>query len=86
MCKNCGRQFVENPTKKVISKETWNLVDKLLYLSTTKFVKLIFFCRIVASSNKKMELTTKAEPISHKFKYFSDFCVSSFLMLGLQGV
>jgi insertion element IS1 protein InsB len=30
MCNNCGRQFVENPTKKVISQETWDLVDKLL--------------------------------------------------------
>ena len=29
MCNNCGRQFVENPTKKVISQETWDLVDKL---------------------------------------------------------
>ena len=30
MCKVCGRQFVENPTKKIISQETWDLVDKLL--------------------------------------------------------
>ena len=30
MCKNCDRQFIENPTQKVISKETWSLVDKLL--------------------------------------------------------
>ena len=30
MCKDCGRQFVENPTKKIISQETWDLVDKLL--------------------------------------------------------
>jgi len=30
MCNNCGRQFIENPTKKVISKEIWELVDKLL--------------------------------------------------------
>jgi len=29
-CKNCGRQFVENPQKKVIPKETWDIVDKLL--------------------------------------------------------
>lgn len=29
-CKNCGRQFVENPEKKIISREQWNLVDKLL--------------------------------------------------------
>jgi len=30
MCKDCGRQFVENPTKKIISQGTWDLVDKLL--------------------------------------------------------
>ena len=30
MCKDCNRQFIENPTKKVISDETWELVDKLL--------------------------------------------------------
>ena len=29
-CKNCGRQFVENPQKKIISQMTWDLVDKLL--------------------------------------------------------
>ena len=29
-CKNCGYQFVENPGNKIIPKETWNLVDKLL--------------------------------------------------------
>ena len=30
LCNACGRQFVENPTKKIISQETWDLVDKLL--------------------------------------------------------
>jgi transposase-like protein len=30
MCNDCGRQFIENPTKKIISQETWDLVDKLL--------------------------------------------------------
>ena len=29
-CKDCGRQFIEKPTKKTISKQTWELVDKLL--------------------------------------------------------
>jgi transposase-like protein len=29
-CKLCGRQFVEDPKNKVISQETWTLVDKLL--------------------------------------------------------
>lgn len=29
-CKDCGRQFVLNPTKKVISDETKERIDKLL--------------------------------------------------------
>ena len=29
-CKDCGRQFIENPTKKYITQEQWELVDKLL--------------------------------------------------------
>jgi IS1 family transposase len=29
-CKDCGRQFVENPSNKVIPKKDWELVDKLL--------------------------------------------------------
>ncbi len=29
-CRDCGRQFVEHPTKKVIDQETWALVDRLL--------------------------------------------------------
>ncbi len=29
-CKDCGRQFIENPTKKYVTQEQWELVDKLL--------------------------------------------------------
>lgn len=29
-CKDCGRQFVENPQNKIISQETKGLIDKLL--------------------------------------------------------
>ena len=29
-CKDCGREFVENPENKVVPQETWDLVDKLL--------------------------------------------------------
>ena len=29
-CKECRRQFVENPSNKIISQETWDIVDKLL--------------------------------------------------------
>ena len=30
MCKECKRQFVNNPKNKIIPKQTWELVDKLL--------------------------------------------------------
>jgi insertion element IS1 protein InsB len=30
MCKDCRRQFVADATKKVISPQTWELIDKLL--------------------------------------------------------
>lgn len=29
-CRDCGRQFVENPQNKVINQETKDLIDKLL--------------------------------------------------------
>jgi len=29
-CRECERQFVNNPTNKKISAETWEMVDKLL--------------------------------------------------------
>jgi transposase-like protein len=29
-CKDCGRQFVINPTNKTVSDETKQLIDKLL--------------------------------------------------------
>ena len=30
LCKECGRQFIENPSKKIISQETKDIIDKLL--------------------------------------------------------
>lgn len=30
LCRNCGRQFVEEPDNKIISQATKNLIDKLL--------------------------------------------------------
>ena len=29
-CKKCGRQFIENPTKKIITQETIEMIDRLL--------------------------------------------------------
>ena len=30
VCKDCGRQFVENPPNKRIQQQLWDMVDKLL--------------------------------------------------------
>jgi IS1 family transposase/transposase-like protein len=30
LCKECGRQFIENPSKKIISQETKDIIDRLL--------------------------------------------------------
>ena len=30
MCKDCGRQFVENPEHRIIDDETKELIDKML--------------------------------------------------------
>jgi len=30
MCRDCRRQFVPDATKKVLSPQTWELIDKLL--------------------------------------------------------
>ena len=29
-CKDCRRQFIENPTQKIITQDQWDCVDKLL--------------------------------------------------------
>ena len=31
LCRECGRQFVENPTQKRISQETKEFIDRLLF-------------------------------------------------------
>jgi len=38
------------------------------------------------NANKKMELTTKAEPIFGEFKGLGGFCVSSFSTLGIKNI
>ena len=63
MCKDCGRQFVEDPTNKKISRETWELVDKLLL----EKIPLAGISRVTGISepwiqnyvNKKYELVPK---------------------------
>ena len=35
-CKDCTRQFIENPQNKVIPQSTWDIADKLLLEKISK--------------------------------------------------
>jgi len=73
ICHACGRQFVENPTKKCISQETKDLIDKLLL----ERVPLAGIARVTGVSetwlqnyvNQKYEAVPRKieEPIKKKF-------------------
>ena len=72
LCKDCGRQFVENPTKKYISDETKRLIDRLLL----EKIPLAGIARALEISetwlqgyvNKKMEETPREIKVSAKSK------------------
>ena len=69
-CKDCGRQFVENPQNKKIPQETWNIVDKLLL----EKIPIAGISRVTGISepwlqryiNQKYENTPKEFDISKK--------------------
>jgi IS1 family transposase/transposase-like protein len=71
-CKACGRQYVVNPTKKTISQETWDLVDKLLL----EKIPLAGISRVTGISevwlqqyvNKKYEATSRQVQVKKKEK------------------
>ena len=71
-CKECGRQYVVNPTKKIISQETWDLVDKLLL----EKIPLAGISRVTGVSeswlqeyvNKKYESTSREVDVKKKKK------------------
>ena len=71
-CKACGRQYVVNPTKKTISQETWDLVDKLLL----EKIPLAGISRVTGISevwlqqyvNKKYEATPRQVQVKKKEK------------------
>ena len=50
-CKECRRQFVENPGNKIISSETRLLIDKLLY----EKIPLAGICRVTGVSGKWLQ-------------------------------
>ena len=72
-CKECGRQFVENPEKKVITQEEWDRVDKLLLerisiagISRVTGVSEVWLQQYI---NKKYEaVSKKIEVPAEKFK------------------
>ena len=71
LCRTCGRQFVENPTNKVIDTETRELVDRLLL----ERISMAGIARAVQLSEqwlqnyvnaKSSQINTKAEVQSKK--------------------
>ena len=77
-CNTCGRQFVENPENKIIPKQTWDLVDKLLL----EKIPLAGISRVTGISepwlqkyiNDKYKNIEKSIQASSEIKKNSDFC------------
>lgn len=65
-CQDCGKQFVENPTKKVISQETRDLVDRLLL----EKIPLAGIARAASVSKKWLQdyVNNKSAQISQQVK------------------
>lgn len=70
LCKECGRQFIENPRKKVISQETKDLIDKLLLeklpLSAIARVTNVSEVWLQGHINKKYESIPKELRVTEK--------------------
>ena len=75
-CKDCGRQFVENPVNKPISKEKKELIDKLLL----EKIPLAGIARVVGISeqwlqgyvNEKYESVPKQVAVTSKKRTFNN--------------
>lgn len=65
-CRECGRQFVENPRKIYISEETKNLIDKLLL----EKISLAGIARVTGVSQKWLQdyVNAKYKQISREIK------------------
>ena len=50
-CKECGRQFIENPSKKIISQEQKNIIDQLLL----ERIPLAGIARVVGVSERWLQ-------------------------------
>ena len=51
LCKECGRQFIENPCKKNISQETKDMIDRLLL----ERISLAGIARVVGVSERWLQ-------------------------------
>lgn len=75
-CKECGRQFVQDPTNKTISAETWALVEKLLVerlpLAGISRVTGISERWLQTYSNRKYEQVPQFVEVSEKKRKVDD--------------
>lgn len=68
-CQECGRQFVENPTKKVINDDTKKLIDKLLL----EKISLAGIARVTGVSSKWLQdyVNSKYNQVKREIKVLS---------------
>jgi transposase-like protein len=64
LCKECGRQFVENPQNKQISDEKWRIVDRLLL----EKISLAGIARAVSISKRWIQEYVKKKEMKSKCK------------------
>ena len=66
ICRGCGRQFVENPTQKLISQETKDMIDKLLL----ERISLAGIVRVTGVSEAWLQnyVNKKYESVSQKIE------------------
>jgi insertion element IS1 protein InsB len=71
-CRDCGRQFVENPQQKLISQQTKDLVDKLLLekISLAGIARVCDVSEVWLQSyvNRKYEAVPRQVDVSAKKK------------------
>lgn len=88
-CKECGRQFIENPQNKAIPQATWDIVDKLLL----EKIPIAGISRVTGISepwlqkyiNKKYKKTPKKIEISKKKGRLTIQCDEMWSFVGSKG-
>ena len=66
LCRNCGREFIENPIQKRISQETKEMIDKLLL----ERISLAGIARVTGVSEAWLQnyVNRKYESVSQKIE------------------